>query len=211
MDSTVAAAERTALADALVELGPDHDTLCEGWTNDDLVAHLVVREHQPLASAGLAIKPLAGMHERAITKAKARHSFAHRVEVFRTGPPMLWKPVDKLFNSQEYFIHHEDVRRGDGTTGPRSIEEIAEIEQELWRMTGKSARLAVRGLKGIGVDLVTPDGDTIHARSGDDTLSIVGRPGEIVLYLAGRRGAAQVELEGSDHAIAVAGDAHLGI
>jgi hypothetical protein len=80
-------------------------------------------------------------------------------------------------------------------------------------MTKGSARLAVRGLKGIGVDLVRTGGgddDVIHARSGDDVLSIVGRPGEIALYLAGR-GAAQVELQGSPEALAVAKAANLGI
>jgi uncharacterized protein (TIGR03085 family) len=208
---TVAQQERRNLAAAFVDLGPDHPTLCEGWTNDDLVSHLVVREHQPWAAIGIAVKPLAGWHDGAIERAKVAHPYEARVETFRSGPPLLWKPVDRPFNSQELFIHHEDARRGDGTVGPRPVDEIADIESALWGSLRKTARFATGKLKAVGVDLVTPDGDTIHARPGDDVVSIVGRPGEIVLFLAGRRGAADVRLDGSARAVEIAERADLGL
>ena len=212
VEQSVAAQERANLTEALIapRSGPPHPAARAGPTTT-WCAHLIVREHQPLAGLGIAVKPLASWHDGAITRAKAKTSFEERVERFRNGPPLLWKPIDSLFNGQEYFVHHEDVRRGDGRTGPRPVDEVGDIEAALWSTTRKGARFAVRGLKGIGVDLVDPDGDTIHARTGDDVVSIIGRPGEIVLYLAGRRSAADVRLEGSAHAVEVAEQANLGI
>src|SRR5262245_9679824 len=40
--------ERAALCDLLDRVGPDRPTLCEGWTTNDLAAHLWVRESDPL-------------------------------------------------------------------------------------------------------------------------------------------------------------------
>src|SRR4051794_3277466 len=52
-DLTVAQLERAALAGAMLELGADAPTLCEGWTNYDMAAHVVVREHKVIASIGI--------------------------------------------------------------------------------------------------------------------------------------------------------------
>src|SRR5262249_20228767 len=71
-EGTLAEVEGRLLAAAPAALGPDPPTLCEGGTNDDLVAPLVVREHQPIAGLGIAVKPLAGWHDGAIDRAKQR-------------------------------------------------------------------------------------------------------------------------------------------
>lgn len=204
-------AERAALCDVSLRLGPDAPTLCEGWTTYDMAAHLVVREHKPIASIGLVVPAVAGWHDDAILRMKQRHPFEDLVERVRTGPPVHWKLVDAPFNTQEYFIHHEDVRRGDGDTGPRPAEEVTEIEEALWAGLRKGHRLATRKIKGVRVDLVTPAGDTIHSGKGDDVVTITGRPGEIILYLSGRTAAADVTVAGSDRARAALGDADLGI
>lgn len=211
MSLPIAKIERPALADALLAAGPDAPTLCEGWTAYDLVAHLVVREHNPVASVGIVAPPLASLHDRAISRAKARSSFESLVERFRSGPPVTWKPIDNLFNGQELFIHHEDLRRGAGDTTPRPEAEIADIEEQLWRLLDRAKRFAVRGIEGVGVDLTRPDGTTITARKGEPTVALVGRPGEIVLYLAGRKSAAHVELRGDPAAVAKVEEARLGI
>src|SRR4029079_18721505 len=52
MTESLARRERAALCDLAVEVGPDAPTLCEGWTASDLVAHLLVRERNPVASLG---------------------------------------------------------------------------------------------------------------------------------------------------------------
>ena len=45
-------AERTALCDLFLAVGPDAPTLAGEWTTRDLAAHLVVRERRPDAAAG---------------------------------------------------------------------------------------------------------------------------------------------------------------
>ena len=62
-------------------------------------------------------------------------------------------------------MHHEDVRRGGGDTTPRPEEERrtvedAPVEESLHRGAGFMTRAA----KGVGLDLVAPDGDAIAAR-----------------------------------------------
>lgn len=203
--------ERAALCDLLLELGPDAPTLCEGWTTSHLAAHLVVRERNPIASIGIVLPAAAGLHDKAIERRRTSHSYEENVARIRKGVPFTWKPVEALFNTQEYFTHLEDARRGGGDYTPRPADEIAEVEDTLWRMTKKGAGYAARGIKGVGVDFVRDDGETVHARKGDDVVSIVGRPGEIVLFLMGRKDAAQVKLEGSPEAIAKAEGADLGI
>lgn len=203
--------EREALCDLLLALGPDAPTLCEGWTTADLAAHLVVRERNPVASIGIVLGPAAGLHDRAVERAKRRSSYTDLVERIRRGAPLHWKPVDTLFNTQEYFVHHEDVRRGGGDHTPRPDDEIAELDDAVWAMLRRGGGYATRACKGMGIDLVRPDGETIHARRGEPHVSLVGRPTELVLYLMGRRDAAQVKLEGDPDAIARVEGTDLGV
>ena len=203
--------ERARLADAMSELGAEPPTLCEGWTNYDMAAHLVVREHKPVASLGIISPPMSRLHDNAIEKAKKRHSFDSLIQRFRSGPPLTWKPVDNLFNTQEHFIHHEDVRRGGGERTPRPRHLIEDVEHELWNQLRRAGRWSVRGIKGIGIELITPDGEVIRARQGEPRVSILGRPGEVMLYLAGRRSAAQVELMGPTEAVMAVEAAKLGL
>ena len=66
------ARERRELCDLFEELGPDAPTLCEGWTTDDLAAHLVVRERNPTAGPGILLGGRFAAHtERLMEKAKA--------------------------------------------------------------------------------------------------------------------------------------------
>ena len=48
-------AERAALCDLFVQVGPAAPTLCEGWATYDLAAHLVIRERKPLSGPGLVM------------------------------------------------------------------------------------------------------------------------------------------------------------
>jgi hypothetical protein len=49
------AGERARLSDLLDELGPEAPTLLAPWTARDIAAHLVLREHDPLAAPGLVL------------------------------------------------------------------------------------------------------------------------------------------------------------
>ena len=131
----------------------------------------------------------------------------------RVGPPFgPFRLLDGALNLQEMFVHHEDARRGTDTT-PRPVDEIPELEAALWTMLHRTNRMLTMKVKGVHLELIDsehPD-DTISCAKGHETVRIVGRPGEIILYLLGRTEAAHVELVGSDTAVATLEGCALGI
>jgi uncharacterized protein (TIGR03085 family) len=195
--ASVAQRERGALCDLFLEVGPDAPTLCGEWTARDLAAHLVVRDRNLLGGAGIIVPFLSGFTEKGMEREEIR-PWEELVDRVRSGPMWFTRPADELINTVEYFVHHEDVRRGDGTGEPRTG--IDDVEDDLWgRLKGGSGRLFTRRVpKGIAIDLVRPDGATERVRNGDRPVRLVGTPGELVLYLFGRKAVARVELEGED-------------
>ena len=153
----VVQAEREALCDTFLELGPDAPTLCDPWRARDLAAHLVVRERRPDLAPGILLPALAGRLERG-QRAVAEGDWESLVATVRSGPPW-WSPtrierVDALVNTVELVVHHEDVLRGDGTVGPRR--EVPErTERAVHAALRKSARLMFRRAP-VGVRLVAP-------------------------------------------------------
>jgi hypothetical protein len=63
----------------------------------------------------------------------------------------------------------------------------------------------------VGVDVRTPDGREAQVKGGSDPVVLRGTPGELLLFLFGRRSVAQVEVEGSDAARQAVMTAPLGI
>ena len=51
-------------------------------------------------------------------------------------------------NLTEYFVHHEDVRRGGGDTTPRTGAEAAPIEDALWQSLHRGAKFMTRPRQG---------------------------------------------------------------
>src|ERR1700688_1425595 len=205
-------AERAELCDLFLAVGPDAPTLCEGWTTSDLATHLVVRERNPLAGPGLVMGgAAAALTARIMARTKAAHPYADLVARVRSGPPPWTAPFDAAINLTEYFVHHEDVRRGGGDNTPRGADELAPIETALWKSLRRAARFMTSPLIGTGLDLVTPAGDVNHARVGTPLATITGTPGEIVLFLTGRSSAAHVELRGAPEAVAALRAAGLGL
>ncbi|HXQ62260.1 MAG TPA: TIGR03085 family metal-binding protein [Acidimicrobiales bacterium] len=204
--------ERNALCDLFTRVGPTAPTLCEGWTTTDLATHLVVRERKPVAALGLVLPgPFAAALERTMARMSTTTSYDTLVAQVRSGPPSLLRPFDAAMNLSEYFVHHEDVRRGAGDTTPRPEADIADVEEALWRTLGRGSRLLTRSLGGIGLELVHSDGRVARARPGEVTATLTGRPGEIALYLSGRKAAAHVELGGPPDAVTALQDARFGI
>jgi len=209
---TAAHAERASLCSLLIDVGPDAPTLCEGWSTADLAAHLVVREHNVLAAPGILLPgPFARFTERTQARTKAAHRYEDLVGRIRSGPPALWRPFDAAANLSEYYVHHEDVRRGAGDTTPRGAEETAEVEDALWRSLQRSAGLLTRRLRATGLDLVRDSGTVIHARKGDALATLSGRPGEIILYLMGRKRASHAVVAGPPAAAEALQSAPFGI
>ena len=151
--------ERDALCDTFIAVGPDAPTLCSPWTTADLAAHLVVRERRPDLAPGIWLPPLASRLESGMEDYAAK-PWPELVELVRSGPPK-WSPaqfagVDDAFNFIEYFIHHEDVLRGDEAVGPRR-ELCARESRALWKMLSRMAKVFFRRSP-VGVVLSTPEG-----------------------------------------------------
>lgn len=183
--ASVADAERRALADVSLELGPDQPTLCGEWDVRMLLAHLIVRERRPDAALGIFLPPLASWTERVQTRT-AHGDFGELVATVRGGPPP-WSPMAlpplRTVDVQEYFIHHEDVRRAQSDWSPRPPE--PERDNILWSQLALLGRLSYRKSP-VGVTLRRPDGAEHVVRSGPRPVVLTAEPGELVLHAAGR-------------------------
>ena len=112
MNKNYAQIERQELCDLFESVGPDHPTLCEGWSAADLAAHLVLRENSLKAVGLVAPGFLAKKLAKATKKLAKKKSFEELVDKVRSGPPFYLKRFDEAMNLFEFFVHHEDVRRG---------------------------------------------------------------------------------------------------
>lgn len=205
------ARERADLCDLFVARGPDAPTLCEGWNTLDLAAHLVIREHDP--RSGLAIlggDRFAALEHKLMDRARAQ-GFAALVERLRGGPPLVpWRlPVLRpLLNENEWFVHHEDVRRANGEA-PRT--DRPDLDAFAWATVRRTSRLMLRKVRGVGVALAAPGFGEVPARGQGPSARVSGGPQELVLFLYGRRSAARVDITGPDEAVAALTSADLGI
>ena len=198
--------ERAALCALLDETGPRAPTLCEGWQTLDLAAHLVLRERRPDAAAGLMGGPLAGHNERVRRMLVARTPYRQLVDEIRSGPPALSvfriPSMDERLNTVEFFVHHEDVRRGADGWEPRDIG--AGLTELLWQRL-RGARYIFRKAP-VGIELVRDDlpADPGHqrvritAKARTPMVTVTGTPAELTLWAMGRTTAARVRLDGSE-------------
>jgi len=198
--------ERVALCALLDETGPEAPTLCKGWQTLDLAAHLVLRERRPDAAAGVMGGPLAGHTERVRRMIIARTPYQQLVEEVRDGPPRLSvfsiPGMDERLNTVEYFVHHEDVRRGADGWEPRDIG--AGLTDLLWQRL-RVARFLFRKAP-VGIELVRDDVPAgpgrqrvrITAKARTPMVTVTGGPAELTLWALGRTAAARVRLDGSE-------------
>ena len=206
------AVERAQLCDLFDELGPEAPTLLAPWTARDMAAHLILRERDPLAGPGLVLPGAWGQFAERRQRALAQRDFTWLVARLRSGPPpgffrVGW--VRRLASLNEFFVHHEDVRRANGR-GPRTNSPA--MDAGLWRNVSSGRWLLARRLRGAGLELQwAGTGKTVRARRGELTAHIAGPPGELLLYLFGRQGAAQLELSGPAAAVEAVRRARFGM
>ena len=198
--------ERAALCVLLDRTGPGAPTLCEGWKTLDLAAHLVLRERRPDAAAGLMGGPLAGHTERVRRMIASRTPYEQLVGQIRNGPPQLSvfgiPGMDERLNTVEYFVHHEDVRRGGDGWEPRDIG--AGLAELLWQRL-RGARFILRKAP-VGIELVRddlpadPGGQRVRftAKARTPMVTVTGGPAELTMWAMGRTTAARVRLDGSE-------------
>jgi uncharacterized protein (TIGR03085 family) len=205
-----ARSERAAFCDLITELGPDAPTLCEGWTTRDLAAHLVVRERRPDASLGILLRPFAA-HTQKVQDAMARKPFDELVGLVRDPSPLSFggfAPLDRLFNTSEFFIHHEDVRRAQPGWEPRPLP--PELARQLWSGAVGPAKLALRRYPATVVLDGGSYGEARVGRGGGE-VRVAGDPGELAIFLSGRQRAARVEVTGPEDQVDRLKNGRLGI
>ncbi len=193
-DTSLAARERAGLADLLDGSGPDAPTCCEGWTTAHLAAHLVVRDRRPDALLGFGVERVAPRSalvrrsHRLEDQLRAGTPYADVVARVRSGPPVRLPGVDRLLNTAEFAIHHEDVRRAQPGWAARTL---APADQDtLWTSVRGFARLSRRPLL-----LRRSDAPGTEHRVGSGApRTLTGEPLELLLWLSGRRDLARVEV-----------------
>jgi uncharacterized protein (TIGR03085 family) len=187
--------ERRHLCDLLLEVGPEAPTLCAGWKTLDLAAHLVARERRPDSLPGNVVTPLAAYTERVRVNTRAGRGWEELVSLLRSGPPAPLKLVDEPFNTIEFFVHHEDVRRAVQDWQPRKLE--PDLERALWGRLKGIGRLVTRKSP-VGVAIEAPGFGHASLRGGSPLVVLRGEPGELVLTAFGRGAHARVDYQGDE-------------
>jgi uncharacterized protein (TIGR03085 family) len=202
--------ERLALADTLLDAGPDAPTLCEGWATRDLAAHLVLRERRPDAAAGILIGPLAG-HTKRVQDDLAKGDYTELVDKVRRPQRISLLQIDAVeeaMNLVEFFVHHEDVRRA--TPGWTARELSEGYERALLGRVRATARLSARRFPGEIV-AQAPGAEPFRAGAGGERVEVRGTPGDLLLFFSGRQRATNVEVTGPQELAARLRGASLGL
>jgi uncharacterized protein (TIGR03085 family) len=134
-----------------------------------------------------------------------RIPFPDLVRMIRSGPPLLsvmaLPGVDERLNAVEFFVHHEDVRRGAPGWEPR---ELGRGESDMLWHRLRLARFMLRKAP-VGVELARDDveGGTyrITARNATPAVTVTGSPAELTMWVMGRRAATRVRLDGPEAAV----------
>ena len=109
---------------------------------------------RPPGRPGLVLPGAWGRLAERRRRALALRDFAWLVATLRSGPPpglfrIGW--VRRLPSLNEFFVHHEDVRRANGR-GPRTNEPA--MDEALWRNVSRAPWFLARRLRGAGLELL---------------------------------------------------------
>lgn len=207
--------ERRTLADDLVSYGPDAPTILDGWAASDLLEHLLLRERRQDLLVGQQI-PIPALARRADAGRDrlVSQTWSQQVQAFRSGPPRLspMRPLNRLVNTIEYAVHHEDLRRARRGWEPRALSPAH--QHELWGFARRMAPMLVRAA--VDVTLVSTEGGirvpAKRRENGDSqgAVRVHGDPLELVLWAYGRDQVAEVEIEGDARALLALREADRG-
>lgn len=201
--------ERAALCATLAQVGPEAATLCAGWDTRDLAAHLVLRERRPDAAAGVLVSvPVLAEHTQRVQEQYAEQPWDDLVDMVRQGPkgwtPIRVASVDDAINLAEFYVHHEDVLRAQRGWTPQQRRELdRDFAEALWARLRHVGQLLFRKSP-VGVTLDTGGvggRKQVKAATREGEVTLIGDPGEILLYASGRGAVAQVRIEGEPEAV----------
>jgi uncharacterized protein (TIGR03085 family) len=169
-----------------------------------------MRERRYDAAPGIMLRALHG-HAEHVRLALAEHPYPDLLAMVRNPP--WWSPaalpiLDDAINTMEFFIHHEDVRRGQPGWSPREL--APELEAALWRRIKGLAKLHLRRVPAAVVLHAPGYGETRAGRGGPD-VRITGSPGELTMFTSGRQRAARVQLTGPEAVVGKLRTARLGL
>jgi uncharacterized protein (TIGR03085 family) len=117
--------------------------------------------------------------------------------------------IDKLANTVEFFVHHEDVRRAGDTWTERELDDS--LTSGLYSILTKMAKRLTKSSE-AGIVLEPADGrDTIVAKAASPSVTVRGPVGELVLFVYGRQDHSKVELSGDDESVESVKNASFGI
>jgi len=207
---TLARQEREQLCELALELGPSAPTLCGDWDVQHLVAHLLVRERNPLGASGIVIRPLSGLHDSAVDRTARNDELPRLVRKLRDGHSYLTLPgIDPLVNTLEFFVHHEDIRRAQPDWEPRVLDERSSAT--LWKAIGVSGKGLVRPA-GVPVTIHNAaTGQTTVLRGGSSPVTLTGEVAELVMFLYGRSQTRDLRFEGPEESVAKLKGADFGV
>lgn len=191
---TFAQRQRAALIDLMAELGPFAPTMAGDWRVQDLAAHLYIREHRLDALPGIGLDRFAALTERIQRDELHRRGFTGLLDELQR-PGWIMRPLDRLVNTSELFIHHEDVLRANG----RSQTLTAAEQQELWPIAKALARRTQLAAGSRAILRRSDTGAELAMGQGTRPVTVSGLPSELLLHLSGRD--ADVRLHGEPDAI----------
>ena len=172
--------ERLELCALFDELGPSVPTLLEGWTAHDLAAHSCCENAISLPGPPCPARRLSTVPEQRRVRLAERNDFTWLVARIRSGPPVglfriEW--VRALANLNEFFVHHEDVRRAN-RRGPRNL--TPAMDAALWRNVRRSSHFLSRRLHGCGLEIEwAGTNQWAMAGAGDPRARLSGTPDEL--------------------------------
>lgn len=198
--------QREALCDALGAVRPSAPTLCDGWTAHHLAAHVWLRESDAWAVAGALLTRRHDRIDLRMAEVMTQRPYADLVAAIRRGPegfsPFRLPGLEAAANTLEFFVHCEDVRRGSGNNTPRPTD--LALEDLCWKRLPVMSRMFLRGCPvAVWLERDVPPGEPVRIGTGPDIVTLAGAPSELLLYLFGRRAAADVEVIGEPAAVSV--------
>lgn len=195
--------ERERLIETIREAGPHAPTLCDEWDVKDLLIHLIIREQMPYVLARQSLPGPLGSSAKLKLADLELESFNTLISQFERRPkasPFHLAALDSAFNTLEYTIHNEDVRRANGFTRRHLHSRDAAAVFRAVRVMSQ----VILSRSPVHVILDAPGHGRTHILATtrhSTTVEIVGEPLELALFISGREEAARVNLLGSPGAI----------